>query len=188
MIFAGGSLRFFRAKQPSWQKNLARRRASISTRSRRDLARDDVSRASRVKKERRGDDLESCEGRDIVKKQGMTRAKAAEHIANIRKAKDDIRAQTRAISRHRGALARVIANAFSEESAPIDGMTITSREVSDIDIDAPCSASPVGVCAYTRWAMSLPGQRGVKEASGYDACIFCGKPGRYIPMPGRPGI
>lgn len=87
------------------------------------------------------------------------------------------KAQTLAgqIRNREGRLRRIAADAYGEQSEPIDGITI---EVRDVELgDRECEASAIGVCVYSRLGreMSIPGQLERKgDATCTDACLFCG--------------
>ncbi len=104
-----------------------------------------------------------------------TRIEAAAHIAAILKANREINSLKAKIAHHRGRLNGSVAEAFSRDSYPIDGVTLEPREISLIGYDTPCDVSPIGVCAYSDRVMSIPGQRGRREATRTDACLFCGR-------------
>jgi len=86
-------------------------------------------------------------------------------------------------------LAQIAADAYSEKSEPIDGMTVMPHEI-EIGFDHPCKESPIGVCVYSERVVTIPGQLEFerrRKATGKsfdgtdypenaktDACLFCG--------------
>jgi hypothetical protein len=101
----------------------------------------------------------------------VNRSEAETLRAEITEAKAKIKTLTGQIRHREGRLRRIAADAFNEESAPIDGITAEVREI--VLGDAKCDASPIGVCVYADRVTSLPEQRTGTPAST-DACLFCG--------------
>ncbi len=100
------------------------------------------------------------------------RDEAREHLQEINAWRARIQGAMEEVRKREGKLRKIAAKVFSEMSEPIDGMTIEPREV--ILGRRPCTESPISVCVYSDHVMSIPGQKGVKSATGCDACLFCG--------------
>ena len=122
------------------------------------------------------------------------RSEANKLRAEIAEAKTTVKSLVGQIRHREGRLRRIAADAFSEESEPIDGVTAEVREI--VLGSKPCAMSAIGICVYSRLGhvMSIPGQRESAAwrekhghayfediqkwgpATGTDACLFCGKP------------
>ena len=123
----------------------------------------------------------------------MTTTEAQEHLDAIANCRASIKTLMGTIRKHQTALVKIVVKAFNEQSEPIDGITVESREV--VIGYASCDKSPIGVCVYSDRAMSIPGQLEAHAwrekhghataedimhkwgpATGTDACLFCGVP------------
>jgi hypothetical protein len=91
----------------------------------------------------------------------------------IHTARELIRATTHEMRMQQRHLAELVADAFSKESEPINGIT---AEPSEITIGyRPCEKSPIPVCAYSESGGSLPSQKKEPGFTGrVDECLFCG--------------
>lgn len=99
--------------------------------------------------------------------------KAAEALREIATMREQVRTLMDEIRKRQNSLTRIVVEAFNKESAPINGITVESREV--VLGNAQCEKSPIGVCAYSDRVVSLPGQRGETPCAKHtDACLFCG--------------
>jgi len=116
--------------------------------------------------------------------------------AELAEAEAKVKSLTGQIRHREGRLRRIAADAFNEESEPIDGVTAEVREM--VLGSKLCKMSPIGICVYSRLGhvMSIPGQRESAAwrekhghayfediqkwgpATGTDACLFCGKQGK----------
>ncbi len=109
--------------------------------------------------------------------------------AEIAEAKKKVKGFIGQIRNREGRLRRIAADAFNEQSEPIEGMTTEVREI--VLGCKLCETSPIGICVYSNRVMSIPGQREdaawrEKHGNGYpmsggpatrtNACLFCGKP------------
>lgn len=120
------------------------------------------------------------------------RSEAEKFRAEIAEAKAKVKGLTSQIRHREGRLRRIAADAFNEESEPIDGMIAEVREI--VLSLTPCETSPIGVCVCSSRVMSIPGQREAeawrekhdhttaeditdkwRPATHTDACLFCGK-------------
>ena len=114
--------------------------------------------------------------------------------AEIAEAKVKVKVLMGQIRHREGKLRRIAADAFNEESEPIDGVT---ADVGEIVLGVKvCEVSAIGVCVYAEQVMSIPGQRessAWRDKHGHataevimktwgpathtDACLFCGTKG-----------
>jgi hypothetical protein len=102
------------------------------------------------------------------------RSEAEKLRAEIAEAETKVKRLAGQIRNREGRLRRIAADAFNEESEPIDGMTVEVREISLGH--KPCERCPIGICVYSDRVISLPGQREpAGPATGDGACLFCGR-------------